>query len=156
MLTATSTAPSHNDVSADAARIAVQKLIAYCRTNNWAGYDPYDALNSEYFKAIPQLDSKWPRLVFTQALKRSPLNIRRLVAVPPTQNPKAMALFLTAFLKLTRTGLATDDDVTLMLERIVDLRSSGVTDWSWGYSFPWQTRTQVVPRGAPNLVSTLR
>jgi hypothetical protein len=26
--------------------------------------------------------------------------------------------------------------------------------WCWGYSFPWQTRTILVPRGAPNLVST--
>ena len=28
-------------------------LLAYCRANDWAGYDPYDALNSELFKALP-------------------------------------------------------------------------------------------------------
>jgi len=34
------------------------KLLAYCQANDWAGYDPYDALNSEIFKALPVLDFK--------------------------------------------------------------------------------------------------
>ena len=34
------------------------------------------------------------------------------------------------------------------------LRSPGSPYWCWGYSFPWQTRTIIVPRGAPNLVCT--
>src|SRR5262249_13167949 len=39
-------------------------------------------------------------------------------------------------------------------ERLGELRSPGVRRWCWGYSFPWQTRTDVVPRWAPNLVCT--
>lgn len=34
------------------------------------------------------------------------------------------------------------------------LRSPGIPYWCWGYSFPWQTQTLLVPRGAPNLVCT--
>ena len=41
-----------------------------------------------------------------------------------------------------------------MIERLRDLRSPGMDYWCWGYSFPWQTRTIVVPSGAPNLVCT--
>jgi uncharacterized protein YyaL (SSP411 family) len=41
-----------------------------------------------------------------------------------------------------------------MIERLIALRSQGVPYWCWGYSFPWQTRTELVPCGAPNLVST--
>jgi len=41
-----------------------------------------------------------------------------------------------------------------MIQRLIALRSPGVPYWSWGYSFPWQTRTIVVPAGAPNLVCT--
>jgi hypothetical protein len=140
---------------ADRVRAAVPKLVAYCQANDWSGYDPYDALNSTLFQILPFLDSKWPRLVLTQALKRSPVNIRRLALVPRTQNPKAVALFTSAFLNLARIGASGDEDfVGPMLDRIKTLRSTGTPYWCWGYSFPWQTRTLVVPRGAPNLVCT--
>ena len=131
------------------------KLLAYCRANDWAGYDPYDAVNSRVFVALPFLNSRLPRLVLTQALKRSPINIRRLLLIPRTQNPKAIALFLSAFLKLSRIGMAEPTEfVELMIERLIALRSQGIPYWCWGYSFPWQTRTIVVPTGAPNLVCT--
>jgi hypothetical protein len=31
---------------------AIVKLVAYCRANDWAGYDPYDA-HSSLFRALP-------------------------------------------------------------------------------------------------------
>lgn len=134
---------------------AARKLLAYCRQNEWAGYDPYDALNSRLFKALPLLDARIPRLVLTQALKRSPINIRRLALLPPTQNPKAIALFLSALLKLQDAGFGNQEDlIRYMIDRLVALRSSGVSGWCWGYSFPWQGRSILVPAGAPNLVCT--
>jgi hypothetical protein len=134
---------------------AILKLVHYCRANDWSGYDPYDALNSPIFRALPFLDCRIPRLVFTQALKRSPVNFRRLLHIPKTQNPKAIALFLSAFVTLERANPACQNaDMALMIERLRDLRSPGTDYWCWGYSFPWQTRTIVVPSGAPNLVCT--
>jgi hypothetical protein len=146
------------------------KLLAYCRANDWAGYDPYDALNSGIFKRLLFLDFRLPRLVLTQILKRSPFNFRPLLMVPKTENPKAIALFLMAFLKLKRLRLLENDDlITLMIEKLINLRSptnpsnpsnpSNSSNpnnpyWCWGYSFPWQTRTILVPQGAPNLVCT--
>jgi len=133
----------------------ISKLLAYCQANDWAGYDPYDAVNSGAFAALPFLNLRLPRLVLTQVLKRSPFNIRRLLLIPKTQNPKAIGLFLSAFLKLSTMGIVTPGDfVELMIERLIALRSQGLPYWCWGYSFPWQTRTIVVPRGAPNLVCT--
>ena len=133
----------------------IKKLMAYCQANDWAGYDPFDAVNSRVFAALPFLNSRFPRLVMTQALKRSPVNIRRFLGIPKTQNPKAIALFLSAFLKLSRTGAAKSEElIEPMIERLIALRSQGVPYWCWGYSFPWQTRTVVVPTGAPNLVCT--
>lgn len=131
------------------------KLLAYCRRNDWAGYDPYDAVNSRVFAALPFLDTRLPRLIFTQVLKRTPLNIRPLLLIPKTQNPKALALFLSAFLKLSKFGIAEAADYAdLMIERLIALRSRDLSYWCWGYSFPWQTRTIVVPAGTPNLVCT--
>jgi hypothetical protein len=136
-------------------RAATLKLLAYCRDNDWAGYDPYDALNSELFKLLPFLNFRLPRLVLTQALKRSPIDIRPLLLVPRTQNPKALALFLASLLKLAKLGLLDDEGlVAAMTDKLAALRSRDIAYWCWGYSFPWQTRTIVVPRGAPNLVCT--
>ena len=131
------------------------KLVAYCRANDWAGYDPYDAMNSKLFKALPFLNSRIPRIALTQALKRSPVNIRGLAMVPKTQNPKALGLFLSAFVKLSENQLA-DREMLIehMIERLIALRSAGNAHWCWGYSFPWQTRTIVVPVNSPNLVCT--
>ena len=135
--------------------VATEKLLAYCEANQWAGHDPYDALNSRILKALPFLDSRLPRLALTQALKRSPINIRALFLIPKTQNPKALALFLSAFLKLAKVDPANHEGrIRLMVERLIALRSKDVPYWCWGYSFPWQTRTVVVPRGTPNLVCT--
>jgi len=137
---------------------AIFKLLAYCQRNEWAGYDPYDALNSRLFNAVPLLDSRIPRLILTQALKRLPVNLRPLLSIPKTQNAKGLALFLSSFLKLERMGLQHQPEfrslVTLMIERLRALRSPDAPYWCWGYSFPWQTRTIVVPLGAPNLVCT--
>jgi hypothetical protein len=134
---------------------ATLRLLKYCRENNWAGYDPYDALNSEIFKCLPFLNFRIFRLALTQMLKRSPLNFRPFLRISGTQNPKAMALFLMAFLKLSKLGLLKQEDlVEIMIEKLIALRSPNTSYWCWGYSFPWQTRTILVPRGAPNLVCT--
>lgn len=133
----------------------ILKLLAFCRASGWAGYDPYDAVNSRFFAALPFLNWRLPRLILCQALKRSPLDFRKALLIPKTQNPKAIALFLSAFLKLSRIGMAAAGSlVEPMIERLIALRSPEIPYWCWGYSFPWQTRTMLVPAGAPNLVCT--
>jgi hypothetical protein len=135
--------------------LATRKLLAYCLKNDWAGHDPYDALNSQLFKSLPLLDSKIPRLALTQILKRSPINVRGLALVPKTQNPKAMALFLRALLQLPETIVEGRADlIRYMVDRLMALRSTDTKYWAWGYSFPWQGRSILVPAGAPNLVCT--
>ncbi len=135
----------------------MRSYSAYCRANDWAGYDPYDALNCPLFGLLPLLNRRLPRLVLTQLLKRSPIN-----CAAPARNSQdsesqgAGALFLSAFVILQRTksGICEEGDVDLMIERLRALRSKGIDSWCWGYSFPWQTRTIVVPSGYPNLVCT--
>lgn len=134
----------------------VAKLLNYCKAEGWAGYDPYDVLNSRLFKALPFLNYRVPRILFTQAFKRSPVNLRPLLLVPKTVNAKGVALFLSAFLKLSDAGQGSYEDLcTSMVDRLSDLRFPDDQYSCWGYSFPWQTRTIVVPAGTPNLVCTL-
>ncbi|HET6932813.1 MAG TPA: hypothetical protein VFI45_20980 [Candidatus Acidoferrum sp.] len=134
---------------------ALQKLLAYCRKNDWAGYDPYDALNSKVLNAFPILDSRIPRIAITQALKLSPVNVRVLLRIPKTQNSKALAIFLSSFLNLpVEQASERDSLIREMIGLIAAKKSPGASYWCWGYSFPWQTRFEVVPAEAPNLVCT--
>lgn len=130
------------------------KLLAHCEAEGWAGWEPYDALNSKIL-SISLLDTKLVRLVLTQAMKRSPINLRRMLLIPKTQNPKALAVFLTAFMKLADGGTGNQDErMRQMVDGLVKLRTTGVKYWCWGYNFPWQTRFELVPRWEPNLVCT--
>ena len=130
---------------------ALLKLLDYCASENWAGYEPYEVLKSRLFE-VPLLNSRLPRLVFTQALKRSPINVRSLLMVPKTQNPKALGLFLSGFVKLASIGVATEQGyIGQMIDSLIGLRSQGVDSWCWGYNFPWQTRTVLVPRWSPRI-----
>ena len=134
---------------------ALRKLLGYCQAEDWSGYEPYDAPDSKLFSALPFLNSRLPRLVLTQALKRSPINIRRLLRIRKSQNPKSLALFLSSFVKLSSMGVPNQEGLEkLMIERLIALRSQGVPYWCWGYSFSWQGRSVLVPIGAPNLVCT--
>jgi hypothetical protein len=139
----------------DSIQIALDQLESYCRARDWAGYDPYDALNSKRFARTPLAKSSIARLALTQTLKRSPLDFRRLLAIPPQQDPKATALFLMTYVRRARKGDATSRETAKMLaDRLLTLRSPSMSYWCWGYSFPWQTRKALVPRFSPNLVTT--
>ena len=149
------TAVTSNSQSSEVSACAVA-LTEYCRKQNWAGYDPYDALNSRVFGLTPFAKSRICRIAITQIMKRLPVNIRPLLLVSREQNPKAIGLFLMALLKLSRLGLFDREDlIEVLVERLVALRSPNTAYWCWGYSFPWQTRTNMVPRWAPNLVCTV-
>ncbi len=146
---------SGRNSSSELAKTATLKLLAYCQSRDWAGIDPYDALNSRIFQALPVLDRYAPRLILTQVLKRSIFNIRPFLAIPSTQNPKALGLFIQALLRLSNLGIPTSPSLLGdIFKNLESLRSPNTSYWCWGYSFPWQTRTLLVPRWSPNLVCT--
>lgn len=134
-------------------REPMHKLLDFCRSNDWAGYDPYDALNSRIFEALPFLDFRLFRLAITQFNKRSPINFRPLLLIPKSHNPKGLALFISALMKLSRAGVMDQRaDLVKMADRLLSLRSQGTPYACWGYNFSWQTRFELVPRGSPNII----
>ena len=104
-------------------RNATMGLFHYCQEQQWTGYDPYDGLNSQVFQSLRFLHYRVPRLVWTQLMKRSPLNLRKILRVPKSQNPKGIALFLTSILKLARLGLLTDEKY---IKIVIDFASAPV------------------------------
>ncbi len=145
--------PSPNSEWVAGLREPMLKLLGFCRSNDWAGYDPYDALNSRIFQALPFLDFRLFRLALTQFNKRSPINFRPLLLIPKSQNPKGLALFISSLARLSRVGVLDQaDDLVGMADRLLALRSEGTPYTCWGYNFSWQTRFELVPRGSPNII----
>jgi hypothetical protein len=133
----------------------IARLEAYCRTRQWAGYDPYDALTSGLLVRTPLARSRIARIALIQFLKRSPVNLRPLLGIRAQQNPKALALFLRYYLGQARAGdEGARANAAHLAARLLELRSPGLPYSCWGYSFPWQTRRDLVPSFAPNLVCT--
>lgn len=146
-----------DDVAGDISA-ATAKLAAWCRARDFAGHDPYDALNSRLFRATPLYRSRLARLAWTQILKRSPFDFRKLALVPAGHNSKGLALFaLAALARLRRTK---ERDAASEARRLLDLLIAGRIDgegsaWTaWGYNFDWQGRAFFAPRGTPTIVPT--
>jgi hypothetical protein len=148
---------------------ALGRLLRYCRNEEWAGYDPYDGLNSPLVSALT-LNSKALRTVATQLIKRSPVNIRPLLGIPKGFNPKGLALAARALILLLRaqsaaegvrsselggSGDELETDVKDLLTRLGESRSAAYPEACWGYNFDWQSRAFFAPRGTPNVVCTV-
>jgi len=94
-------------------------------------------------------------LVLTQGVKRCPINLRRLLLIPRSVNPKGIALFLSSFAKLSRIGLIERNDaISSMADKLLSLRSPDRLYSCWGYNFDWQTRGDLVPKGSANIICT--
>jgi hypothetical protein len=68
-----------------------RELLEYCARENWAGYDPFDGLNSRLLGSLLFFRSRVLRLAVTQAMKRSPVNLRPALLIAKGETPKACA-----------------------------------------------------------------
>jgi hypothetical protein len=136
---------------------AHRSLWEWCRARGFAGYDPFDGLNSRLFSALPLRHSRTARLAWTQLFKRSPVNLRSLALVRSGRNSKGTALFaLAALADFRRMGNAESAaDARALLDDLIHERlvanSGGAC---WGYNFDWQGRAFFAPRGTPTIVPT--
>jgi hypothetical protein len=132
-----------------------EELRAWCRARDYAGHDPFDALNSRLFQATPLKRSRLARLVWTQAFKRSPLNLRPLALVPAGRNAKGTALFALAALSRFRATREDEhaQEARALLDDLLGARAAA-GGAAWGYNFDWQGRAFYAPKGTPTLVPT--
>ncbi|HEY0544195.1 MAG TPA: hypothetical protein VGC91_02270 [Pyrinomonadaceae bacterium] len=136
--------------------LAYQRLNAWCRERDYAGHDPFDALNSRVFQATPLVNSRAARLAWTQIFKRAPLNLRALAKVPHEKNAKGLALFALAALsrfRLVRTKEA-EAEAHALLDELLKARLDNLSGAAWGYNFDWQGRAFYAPKGTPTIVPT--
>lgn len=133
----------------------IQEMLAYIEKEDYAGYDPYDALNSPVISYLGAR-SKWVRVAATHLVRRSPLNLRPLLGIRKGHNPKGIGLFLWGYSRLYAL-YKTDrylERVDYLLELLDALRSKGYSGNCWGYNFDWQSWTFLRPKGTPTIVNT--
>ena len=72
-------------------------LKIYIESNDYKGYDPYDALKSPFFKFPFLKSNKLIRFGTQQLVKRLPFSIRPLLMVPKGYNPVTLGLSIQAY-----------------------------------------------------------
>jgi len=135
---------------------AHRELWRWCRAQGYAGYDPFDGLNSRFFQALPLKNSRVARLAWTQFHKRSPINFRPIVGIPRERNAKAVALFALAALADFRRRPTKENEIEVreLLDDLIGMGLKGFKGACWGYNFDWQSRSFFAPRGTPTIVPT--
>ncbi|WP_026897747.1 beta-L-arabinofuranosidase domain-containing protein [Daejeonella oryzae] len=133
------------------------KLEDYCIKKEFKGYDPYDGLNSSLFQSLPFISkNRIARLIWIQAFKRSPLNMRGLTGIKEDYNPKALGLFLSGYCNLYKKSPDPEylNKIEFFVAKLLELQNK---DWSgscWGYNFDWQARAFFQPKNTPTVVAS--
>lgn len=146
------------------------RLRNYCEKEQYKGWDPYDGLNSKFFKAVlPLKYSAILRLSVIQGFKRCPINLRKPFMVPKQHNAKGVGLFLQGYCNLVRavdqnpeyekwlgSRASLMEKVNEVAALLISLRSQGDYHGScWGYNFDWQARRLFLfPAYTPTVVAT--
>lgn len=134
----------------------LDRLFAWSRVQGYRGYNKHDGLNSPLLRLFLGW-GKWPRMIAIQGVMRFPVNLRPLLGVPKTYNPKGLALFVQALLDRHRANGGTNhlEEAERLLELLLEIRSAG--DWAgscWGYHYPWRDPGFFAPTNTPNAVVT--
>jgi rhamnogalacturonyl hydrolase YesR len=141
------------------------KLKSYCEAEKFAGWDPYDGLNSKIFSATPFKNWDLARLAWIQGFKRSPINFRKMLMVPKQHNAKGIGLFLNGYCNLYKlaekgeTSFGTIEDIRSRIDELAELllkmQKTTYSGACWGYNFDWQARRLFLfPADTPTVVAT--
>jgi len=159
-------------------RAVAERIWEGASLGGFRGVDPYDGLNSRLLAPLlPR--SRLLRLAVIQGVKRSPLNLRPLLRVPPGCNPKGLALFLIGasdapglpgaagrigWLADALVSAASRPDGTAVFggrdpqTGIAERAGAGAAPLTgsigWGYDFPWQAVAFLQPPYYPTVVAT--
>jgi hypothetical protein len=142
-------------MEADPIPDAVARIRSWGEARDWQGYDPYDALSSPLATPL-SLGTAPGRRLLTQVVKLSPVNLRPLLRVRATHNPKAVALVASGYARLAaangdaRAHRAAEGWLDWLEER----HAGGRDGLGWSYGFDVQTRVFRYDRRTPNAIAT--
>jgi hypothetical protein len=131
------------------------KLVGYCEKEEFKGYDPYDGLTSSFFQSLTFLSRHHlPRLIWIQIFKRSPINLRPMVGIKKSHNPKGLSLFLSGYCTLYKSDSKKEylDKIHFFINKINEKAIPGFSGACWGYNFDWEATVFSQPINTPTIV----
>jgi hypothetical protein len=134
---------------------SVQHLERWIRNRDYAGYEPFDLVNSPY---AGEWSHHFPFSVAIRQYGRrfAGLRTRKLLRVPISKNCKALGLILAGYCSLMRCGENREAEAKYVKSELIRLRSPGEEDFCWGYD--WIAISlragNVMPAFSPNAVAT--
>jgi hypothetical protein len=134
---------------------AIEALRAWMESRQFAGYEPFDLLNSPYLAA------RWtrkplPAVLITQFGKRfAGVRTRQALQVPVSRNPKGLGLCLAAYCDLAQAGYDVAAQIGWLKKELIRLRSPKESDYCWGYDWDYiSLRGSRLQAFAPNSIAT--
>jgi hypothetical protein len=134
-------------------RDSLRAVERWGHERGWTGSDPYEGLNARRFDR-PLRGSRVGRRMLTQAVRRSPLDLRPALRIAPGRNAAALAAVVSAYALGCPDRGGELDRLRAALESLKGLRCLGYAEACWGYHFDVQTRVFFYPAGAPNTIAT--
>jgi rhamnogalacturonyl hydrolase YesR len=139
--------------------LIAEKIISAAKKHDYAGQDPFDGLNSRFFNWFPGFKKGIFGLAWIQLHKRLAINLRPLFGIPKKRNPKGIGLFILGLLedyKATNEQVYLDEAIQLADWLLTQQSDRELWQHScWGYHFDWNARAFFVPKGKPNVITTI-
>jgi hypothetical protein len=131
---------------------ALRRLHTWIERHAFAGYEPFDGLNS--FLRPLTFGTKLGRQGLVQLVKRSPVNLRPWIGIRPATSTKGMGFLARGYLRWNQLqpSQGFQGKACECLEWLRANRSPGFSGPCWGNHFDYQTRTYYLPSNCPTIV----
>ena len=138
----------------------LERVLDTARKDDFEGSSKHDALNARWLERLAG-SSRPRRLVATQLVMRSPVDVRNLVGVKKARNAKGLSLFSRALLSRYRTtgeehyAKEARDLLDWLIANPSPYTEAGGGDlpgMAWGYPYPWQDVGFFAPRNFANRI----
>ena len=134
-------------------RATIRALDRWGSEREWVGADPYEGLNAR--RAGPLRRTALGRRLLIQAVKRSPVDLRKPLGIAPEVDAASLAHVLRAYARLPTDLIAAGPKaLDGTAERLLALRCDAYPEPSWSYHFDVETRFFFYPRTTPNAIAT--
>jgi polysaccharide biosynthesis protein VpsJ len=142
-------------ISKDQISESLGRLSGWLEKNDYRGYDTFDGLNARYVRRLT-FETNFLRTVLQQGVRRFPLNLRPLLAIPKSRSTKGMGYLAKGFMRLQEaTGdKSWGDKAKSALQWLAENDTKGYSGACWGNHFDYQSRSFYLPKGVPTIVWT--
>ena len=86
-------------VSKDQIAESLGRLSGWLEKNDYRGYDTFDGLNAKYARSLT-FETNFLRTVLQQGVRRFPINLRPILAIPKSRSTKGMGYLAKGFMRL--------------------------------------------------------